>query len=66
VKNLLSQQQAMNRSFDQWHISNTYGAFGSIGKVRTEVIYSGKGTDDDMIMIMIFGKSLNFTVNLEH
>jgi lipase maturation factor 1 len=47
VKNLLSQQQAMNRSFDQWHISNTYGAFGSIGKVRTEVIYSGKGTDDN-------------------
>ena len=47
VKNLLSQRQAMNRSFDNWHVSNTYGAFGSIGKVRTEVIYSGKGTTDD-------------------
>lgn len=47
VHNLLSKRQAMNRSFDAWHISNTYGAFGSIGKIRTEVVYSGKGEDDE-------------------
>ena len=29
----------MNTSFDTFHIVNTYGAFGSIGKVRNEVIF---------------------------
>jgi len=46
VRNLMSSRQAMNRSFDAWHISNTYGAFGSIGKVRTEVVYSGQSGED--------------------
>jgi len=41
VKNLLSSQQAMNTSFDVFRILNTYGAFGSISRERTEVILQG-------------------------
>jgi hypothetical protein len=43
VRNLLSSRQAMNRSFDPLHLVNTYGAFGSIGRVRDEVILEGTG-----------------------
>lgn len=28
----------MNRSFDRFHLVNTYGAFGSVTKQRYEVI----------------------------
>jgi hypothetical protein len=41
VVNLLSSNQAMNTSFNQLHIVNTYGAFGSIGHVRNELIIEG-------------------------
>ncbi|XP_054763837.2 lipase maturation factor 1-like [Lytechinus pictus] len=41
VKNLFSSRQAMNTSFDSLRIVNTYGAFGSITKERTEVIFQG-------------------------
>jgi hypothetical protein len=41
VLNLMSPGQAMNRSFDRLHLVNTYGAFGSVGKQRDEVIVSG-------------------------
>ena len=41
VLNLLGAQQAMNASFDRLHLVNTYGAFGSIGKHRREVILQG-------------------------
>ena len=41
VMNLLSPQQAMNTSFDAFRIVNTYGAFGSITKIRTEVVFQG-------------------------
>ncbi len=44
VANLLSPRQAMNRSFDRLHLVNTYGAFGSVGRKRDEVIL--EGTDD--------------------
>jgi len=47
VQNLLSPNQAMNTSFNQLHIVNTYGAFGSIGKIRTELVV--QGTLDDVI-----------------
>jgi len=47
IQNLTSSNQAMNTSFNQLHIVNTYGAFGSIGKVRTELIV--QGTDDLVI-----------------
>ncbi|CAH1273339.1 LMF1 [Branchiostoma lanceolatum] len=41
VQNLLSPRQAMNTSFDPLRLVNTYGAFGSITKERTEVIFQG-------------------------
>jgi hypothetical protein len=41
VLNLLSPRQAMNRSFDRLHLVNTYGAFGSVGRERYEVILEG-------------------------
>jgi hypothetical protein len=41
VANLISPNQAMNRSFDRLHLVNTYGAFGSIGRERYEVILEG-------------------------
>ncbi len=43
--NLLSRAQAMNRSFGAWHLCNTYGAFGVVGKVRAEVVWAGLGED---------------------
>ena len=41
VLNLLSPHQAMNRSFDPLHLVNTYGAFGSVGRERFEVVLEG-------------------------
>ncbi|CAM4706047.1 unnamed protein product [Leuciscus chuanchicus] len=41
VMNLLSSRQLMNTSFDPLRIVNTYGAFGSITKERTEVVFQG-------------------------
>jgi len=41
VYNLASPKQAMNRSFDPLRLVNTYGAFGSVTKDRTEVVIEG-------------------------
>jgi len=41
VSNMFSPRQAMNRSFDPFRIVNTYGAFGSVGKVRREIVLQG-------------------------
>jgi Lipase maturation factor len=41
VLNLLSERQAMNTSFEPFRLVNTYGAFGSVGKERYEVILEG-------------------------
>lgn len=38
VKNLFNSRQIMNTSFDSFRLVNTYGAFGSVTKTRTEVI----------------------------
>ncbi|XP_056901267.1 lipase maturation factor 1 isoform X1 [Takifugu flavidus] len=46
VMNLLSSKQVMNTSFDPLRIVNTYGAFGSITKERTEVIFQGTSSQD--------------------
>ncbi|XP_076615187.1 lipase maturation factor 1 isoform X3 [Chaetodon auriga] len=46
VMNLLSSKQVMNTSFDPLRIVNTYGAFGSITKERTEVIFQGTLSQD--------------------
>jgi len=47
VKNLLSSHQAMNTSFNRLSLVNTYGAFGSVGKERREIVF--EGTDDETI-----------------
>ena len=44
VRNMLSRRQIMNRSFDPLHLVNTYGAFGSVSRLRYEVVI--EGTDD--------------------
>ncbi|WP_432055716.1 lipase maturation factor family protein [Streptomyces sp. bgisy022] len=41
VRNMLSRRQVMNRSFDPLHLVNTYGAFGSVSRVRHEVVIEG-------------------------
>ena len=46
VANLLSSHQRMNASFDPFHLVNTYGAFGSVTKVRREVIIEGTRDED--------------------
>ncbi|MEU9028066.1 lipase maturation factor family protein [Streptomyces sp. NPDC048383] len=44
VANMVSRRQVMNRSYDGLHLVNTYGAFGSVGRIREEVVV--EGTDD--------------------
>lgn len=44
VRNMLSSRQRMNMSFNPFHLVNTYGAFGSIGRIRREVVI--EGTDE--------------------
>lgn len=46
-QNLISSGQIMNTSFNQWNLVNTYGAFGSVGKERYELIL--EGTTDEII-----------------
>lgn len=41
VRNMLSPRQRMNMSFNSFHLVNTYGAFGSIGRTRREVVIEG-------------------------
>ena len=40
VRNLLSSRQVMNTSFDPFRIVNSYGAFGTVGHERFEVVFS--------------------------
>jgi hypothetical protein len=41
VLNLFSARQLMNSSFDRFNLVNTYGAFGTVGKERDEIIFEG-------------------------
>lgn len=46
VDNLFfAESQAMNRGYDPVHLVNTYGAFGSVGREREELVL--QGTPDD-------------------
>src|SRR5262249_22792220 len=47
VANLLSSRQVMNTSFDRLDLVNTYGAFGSVGRERHEIVF--EGTADSML-----------------
>ena len=50
ARNLLSRRQLMNFSFNPYHLVNAYGAFGSITRVRYEIVIEGTAasvlTDD--------------------
>jgi hypothetical protein len=41
VTNLLSPDQVMNTSYDPFNLVNTYGAFGSVGRTRLNVVFEG-------------------------
>ncbi|WP_029202730.1 lipase maturation factor family protein [Ornithinimicrobium pekingense] len=45
VLNLVSPGQAMNASFEPLRLVNTYGAFGSVTKVRHEIVVEGLDED---------------------
>jgi Lipase maturation factor len=45
VRNLLSPRQAMNASFNPFHVVNTYGAFGTVGRTRYEVVVEGASSE---------------------
>jgi hypothetical protein len=45
VFNLLSPRQVMNTSYDPFELVNTYGAFGSVGQQRMNIVF--EGTSDE-------------------
>ena len=47
VLNLVSGRQLMNYSYDPLDLVNTYGAFGTVGRERAEIIF--EGTEDSVI-----------------
>ncbi|HKW74290.1 MAG TPA: lipase maturation factor family protein [Terriglobales bacterium] len=47
VMNLFSRNQLMNYSYNPLHLSNTYGAFGSVTRQRYEIVI--EGTDELVI-----------------
>jgi hypothetical protein len=47
VRNLASSDQAMNTSFTRLNLVNTYGAFGTVGRERHEIVF--EGTDDPVV-----------------
>jgi hypothetical protein len=44
--NMLSPRQIMNSSFDPFDLVNTYGAFGSVGTERTNILFEGTSDED--------------------
>lgn len=47
VMNLFSRHQVMNYSYNRFHLVNTYGAFGQVGRERYEIVL--EGTTDRLI-----------------
>ncbi len=58
VRNLLSRHQLMNASFTPLHLVNTYGAFGSVGRHRYELVV--EGTDQPEITDATVWKEYGF------
>ena len=58
IRNMLSRRQRMNMSFNPYHLINTYGAFGSIGRTRREVVI--EGTDEETITDQTVWKEYEF------
>jgi len=46
IANMLSPGQIMNTSFDPFDLVNTYGAFGTVGKERLNIVFEGTMDDD--------------------
>jgi predicted small integral membrane protein len=46
VRNLLQHRQLMNASFNRWQLVNTYGAFGTVTKLRIEIVVEGTLDDE--------------------
>ena len=46
ILNMFSPRQVMNTSFDPFHLVNTYGAFGTVGRERDEIVLSGTTEED--------------------
>jgi hypothetical protein len=46
ILNMFSPSQRMNSSFDPFDLVNTYGAFGSVGRERYEIVLEGTSDDD--------------------
>jgi hypothetical protein len=46
VANMLSSRQIMNTSFDPFGLVNTYGAFGTVGKERMNLVFEGTMDDE--------------------
>jgi len=58
VRNLMSRRQRMNVTFNPYHLVNSYGAFGGIGRSRREVVI--EGTDDAEITAETVWKEYEF------
>jgi len=58
MRNMISRRQRMNMSFNPFHLVNTYGAFGSVGRVRREVVI--EGTDEADITEQTVWKEYEF------
>jgi hypothetical protein len=58
VRNMISSRQRMNMSFNPFHLVNTYGAFGSIGRTRREVVI--EGTDEPTLTERTVWKEYEF------
>lgn len=41
ARNLISKRQRMNASYNRYHLVNSYGAFGTVGRTREEVVLEG-------------------------
>lgn len=46
VRNMIGRGQLMNCSFNRLHLVSTYGAFGSVTRVRCEVVIEGTDAAD--------------------
>jgi Lipase maturation factor len=58
VRNMISRRQRMNMSFNPLHLINTYGAFGTIGRTRREVVI--EGTDEPKLTEQTVWKEYEF------
>jgi hypothetical protein len=56
ARNLLSHHQVMNRSFDALHLVNSYGAFGSVTRLRHEVVLEGSADGQTWLAYEFKGK----------